>query len=113
MKKDVQLQQQQQEDREEEEEVEVIKVVLCAGLYPQLARVHLPAKQYYEVGGAKDVKLFLQQQGQGHVQGPVADTETKTAGDEGQQLLRETVIIFCVSKYSYSDVTRSHPSISS
>ena len=49
-------------------EVEVVKAVLCAGLYPHLARVHLPRKQYEELSGgafqrnvpAKDVKFFVQ-----------------------------------------------------
>jgi hypothetical protein len=49
-------------------EAETVKAVLCAGLYPHLARVHLPDKQYEELSGgafernvpAKDIKFFAQ-----------------------------------------------------
>ena len=49
--------------------IEVIKAALCAGLYPQVARVHLPEKQYEELSGgsfqknapAKDIKFFVRE----------------------------------------------------
>mmetsp|Transcript_34742 Transcript_34742/g.64848 ORF Transcript_34742/g.64848 Transcript_34742/m.64848 type:complete len:1105 (-) Transcript_34742:639-3953(-) len=51
---------------------EAVKAVLCAGLYPHLARVHLPDKQYEELAGgafernvpAKDIRFFAPDSGE-------------------------------------------------
>ena len=82
-------------DEETQMDYNVLKAALCAGMYPNVARVQLPEKRYQEVSGgafeknqeAKAVKLFCKQSsaettqdpagGRGKESGPAQDTPKK------------------------------------
>lgn len=76
------------------ENAEVVKAVLCAGLYPHLARVHFPHKEYEELAGgafekgvaANRIKFFVKRDKSEPKCEQTDDPETETEEKQSQRV---------------------------
>jgi hypothetical protein len=90
-------------------EAAVLKAVLCAGLYPHLARVRLPDKQYDELAGgafersvpARDIKFYTQQE-QEQGEGKEQEQGAGEGEGEGEGFLHPSSALFGQGSLAYS-----------